>query len=88
MVLSHWLFKKLELKLIICLLQKFRSSLKSPLPDDSSDIYPPLQYNGDIVTQGHVTEKYIYSNGNDTIQHDKFDNSDIANEKNLLNTHL
>ena len=67
---------------------KFRSSLKSPLPDDSSDIYPPLQYNGDIITQGHVTEKYIYSNGNDTVQHNKFDNSDIANENNLLNTHL
>jgi len=52
--------------------------LKSPLPDDSSDIYPPLQYNGDIITQSNVTEKYIYNNGNDTVQHNKFDSSDIA----------
>lgn len=88
-VLSHLLFKKLsQLKLIICFLQKLRSSLKSPLLDDSSDIYPPLQYNGDIITQSDVTEKYIYNNGNDTVQHNKFDNGDIANEKKLFNTHL
>lgn len=76
------------MKLIICFLQKLRSSLKSPLLDDSSDIYPPLQYNGDIITQSDVTEKYIYNNGNDTVQHNKFDNGDIANEKKLFNTHL
>ncbi|XP_071181491.1 sodium- and chloride-dependent GABA transporter ine-like isoform X2 [Mytilus edulis] len=52
------------------LLAKFKSSMKSTLPDDSDGQYPPLHANGngDVPIQNGVTDKYIFKGDVDSME--------------------
>lgn len=71
---------------------KIKTSLKSPLPDDTSDTFPPLQFNGDVVTHHYDDDSHLfngvgkYTKTGDT---DKYISNDSGHdEKHRLKTDL